>query len=236
LIEESFVSVHLVNCSIDRIFPFIKAFNVLGDNPIISIGVYVSFSNSSFISSFSLFNKSLTSDIKLPSICNHSSLNNEKYETSIFPENFKASTGEIHPLVFISIFKDSRFVISQCLVFSISYFTFNTGEKLASINNTLTSSSFSFNSSILLYPTPFSTLISISKSNQSLSISVMYRSLFKISTPAGVLISQAVTIPALFFSNFNHSIQISFLSIIKSLRFNIISKILSFTPGKLEYS
>jgi hypothetical protein len=78
LIEESFVSVHLVNCSIDRIFPFIKAFNVLGDNPIISIGVYVSFSNSSFISSFSLFSKSLTSDIKLPSICNHSSLNNEK--------------------------------------------------------------------------------------------------------------------------------------------------------------
>gem|GEM_PF-2842326 len=38
-IEESFVSVDLVNCSTDSILQFINAFNVLGDNHIISIGV-----------------------------------------------------------------------------------------------------------------------------------------------------------------------------------------------------
>ncbi|MDP2395421.1 MAG: hypothetical protein Q8S84_00110 [bacterium] len=60
MIEESFVSVHLVNFSIERISQLINAFNVLGDNHIISIGVYVSLSNSSCTSSFSLLIKSFT--------------------------------------------------------------------------------------------------------------------------------------------------------------------------------
>ena len=38
-IEESLVSVHFVNCSIESILQFISAFSVLGESPIISIGV-----------------------------------------------------------------------------------------------------------------------------------------------------------------------------------------------------
>jgi hypothetical protein len=39
LIQVNLVSVHLVNCSIDKIFQLIKALRVLGESPIISIGV-----------------------------------------------------------------------------------------------------------------------------------------------------------------------------------------------------
>jgi len=69
-----------------------------------------------------------------------------------------------------------------------------------------------------------------------LSISVTYKSLFKILTPAGAFISAAVTIQAVFLFNFNHSIPESILSITKSLRFNIISIIVSLIPGRVEYS
>ncbi|MDR3150870.1 MAG: hypothetical protein LBU14_04715 [Candidatus Peribacteria bacterium] len=86
----------------------------------------------------------------------------------------------IEPSVVIIISSESRLVISQNLVFSMLYFTFNTGEKLASISKTSTSSSFSCNSSCVKYQTHFSILISISNSKPSLSISVIYKSLFNI--------------------------------------------------------
>jgi hypothetical protein len=124
----------------------------------------------------------------------------------------------------------------QNLVLCISYFTFNTGEKFASIYNTSKSVSLSFKSSILKYQIHFSTLISISRDIQSLSIFVIYKSLFTISIHALVFISQAVTTHALFFVNFNHSIQASFFSIIRSLKFNIMSIILSFIHGIVVYS
>jgi hypothetical protein len=151
-------------------------------------------------------------------------------------ENFIASTGDTVQLVKTSIFKFSKFEISPFLVFSISYFTFKTGEKLASSNNTLTSSSTSFKSSILLYQTFFSTLISISISNQSLSICVIYKSLFKIFIQLGVSISPALTTPAVFLFNLIHSIPSCFFSTTKSFRFNIRSSILSFIQGRFEYS
>ncbi|MBT3726663.1 hypothetical protein HOG21_02980 [bacterium] len=69
---------HLVNFSIERISQLIKALSVLGDNHITSIGVYVSFSNSTSTTSFSLLIKSFTSDMNCHSICKESSLNNEK--------------------------------------------------------------------------------------------------------------------------------------------------------------
>jgi hypothetical protein len=151
----------------------------------ISIGVYVSFSNSSLTSSFSLLRRSLTSDMNSQSTCNPSSLNNPKYEVNISPENLIASEGDIIQEVEISISRFSKLVISSILVDSTEYLTLVIGEKFASSNNTLTSSSFSLNSSIDKYPTLFSTLISMSNSNQSLSISVIYKSLFNIFTPAG---------------------------------------------------
>jgi hypothetical protein len=107
-----------------------------------------------------------------------------------------ASTGKIAPLVVISIFNESRFVISQYLVFSTSYLTFTTGEKFVSIKITSTFSSLSFNSSCVKYQVHFSTLISISNSNQFLSISVIYKSLLRIFIHAGAFISAAVTFPA----------------------------------------
>jgi hypothetical protein len=198
--------------------------------------VYVSFSSSTFISSFSFSSKFFTSDIKFPSTCNHCSLNNPKYDVSILAENLIESTGDKVQLVITSIFKFSKFDISPFLVFSISYLTFKTGEKFASISNTLTSSSTSFKSSILLYQTFFSTLISISISNQSLSICVIYKSLFKIFIPLEASISPAFTTQAVFLFNLIHSIPSSFFSTTKSFRFNIISSILSLTPGKFEYS
>jgi hypothetical protein len=48
--------------------------------------------------------------------------------------------------------------------------------------------------------------------------------------------SDAVTIHAFDFDNFNHSTQISFFSKTKSFKFNIISMILSFIQGSVEYS
>jgi len=75
--------------------------------------------------------------------------------------------------VFISKDRKSRLSKSQDLVFSTSYLTLTTGEKLVSIRRISTSSSFFFNSSIVKYQTHFSTLISISNFNQSLSISVI---------------------------------------------------------------
>jgi hypothetical protein len=107
---------------------------------------------------------------------------------------------------------------------------------LASICNTSKSSSLSFKSSILKYPIHFSILISISRLIQSLSIFVIYKSLLTISIQALAFISAALTTQALFFDNFIHSIQVSFLSIIKSLKFNIISIILSLIPGIVVYS
>jgi hypothetical protein len=174
--------------------------------------------------------------MKCHSICRESSLNIEKYEANIFQENFKASVEEITPFVAIVNSSKSRFVISQNLVSTTSYFTFVTGEKFASTNSTFTSSSFFFKSSIHIYQTDFSTLISISRLNQSLSISVIYKSLFKISTQAGKVISAAVTTQPFFFDNLSHSTQTSLFLITKSFRFNIISRILSFTHGKVEYS
>jgi len=76
-------------------------------------------------------------------------LKSEKYDFNISQENFIASTGEIIPFVVIVISRASRFVISQNLVFSISYFTFTTGEKFASISKRFTSSSSFFKSSTL---------------------------------------------------------------------------------------
>ena len=174
--------------------------------------------------------------MKFPSTCNPSSLNNPKYEVNISPENFIASAGDIIHDVETSISKFSKLVISSILVDSTEYLTFVIGEKLASINNTLTSSSFSLNSSIDKYPTFLSILISISNSSQSLSISVIYISLFKILTPAGACISAAVTTPALFLFNFNHSIQVSFFSIISPFKLSITSTIPSFIQGSVEYS
>jgi hypothetical protein len=78
--------------------------------------------------------------------------------------------------------------------------------------------------------------MSISNSSQSLSISVIYKSLFNISTQAGAFISEARTTQASFFFNFNHSTQISFLDKTNHLRFNIISITVSFTQGIVEYS
>jgi len=74
---------------------------------------------------------------------------------------------EIVPFVSITISKESKLVISQNLVESISYLTLITGEKLASTNNTSTSSSFSLSSSTVTYQTFFSILISISNSKPS---------------------------------------------------------------------
>jgi hypothetical protein len=167
LIEDNFVSVHLVSFSIERIFQLIKAFNVLGDNHIISIGVYDSFSNSSCTSSFSLLISSFTFEINCHSTCKDFSLNIEKYEVSISQENFIASTGVIAPFVVTTISRESRLVISPNLVCSILYLTFSTGEKLASICNISTSSSSSFSSSTVKYQTHFSTLISIFSSKPS---------------------------------------------------------------------
>jgi len=214
----------------------IKAFKVLGESHIISIGVYVSFSSSSFNSSFSFNNKSFTFEIKFHSICSDSSLKIEKYEDNIFEENFKASTGDITQLVEITISSESKLVISQNLVSLTSYLTLVTGEKLASNNKTLTSSSLFFSSSILKYQTDFSTLISISNDNPSLSISVIYKSLFKISIQIEVFISEALTTQALFFDNLIHSISGVFFLITKLFKFNIISNTESFTHGKVEYS
>gem|GEM_PF-518522 len=236
MIDESLVSVHFTSCSIESIFQLIKAFKVLGESHIISIGVYVSFSSSSLISSFSLCNKILTFEINCHSTCNDSSLNIPKYDDNILEENLSESTGVITPFVEIVISKESRFVISPNLVSFTSYFTLITGEKFASISKTQTSSSIFFNSSIDKYQTDFSTLISISRFIPSLSISVMYKSLFKISIQACVFISDALTTQALFLDNFIHSIPGVFLSIIKLFKFNIISNIVSFTQGSVEYS
>ena len=109
------------------------------------------------------------------------------------------------------------------------YLTFNTGEKLASISNTSTSSSLSFNSSIVIYQTHFSTLISIFNSNPSWSISVIYKSLFKISTPAGAFISAAVTFQDFDFESFNHSIPVSPLLRTNPFKLSIILLILYLT-------
>jgi len=174
--------------------------------------------------------------MKFPSTCNQASLNKPKYEVNISPENLTASAGDIIHEVETSISKFSKLVISSILVDSILYLTLVIGEKLASSNNTLTSSSLSLNSSIDKYQTFFSTLISISNSNQSLSISVIYISLFKIFTPAGVCISEADTTPALFLFIFNHSIQISFFSTINPFKLSITSTIPSFIQGRVEYS
>jgi hypothetical protein len=174
--------------------------------------------------------------MKFHSTCNQASLNSPKYELSILDENLRASTGAMLPFVKTSIFKFSRFDISPFLVLSISYFTFKTGEKFASTSNTFTSSSTSFKSSTLLYQTFFSILISISISNQSLSISVIYKSLFSIFIQLGTSISHAFTTQALFLFSLIHSIPSIFFSITKSFRFNITSSILSFIPGKFEYS
>ncbi|MEA3386884.1 MAG: hypothetical protein U9Q66_00310 [Patescibacteria group bacterium] len=170
------------------------------------------------------------------SICNDCSLNILKYEFNIFDENFKESIGEIIQEVEIVSSKESRFTISPNLAFEISYLTLSTGEKFASINKTDTSSSSSLSISILLYQTFFSTLISISNSNQSLSISVMYISLFNTSTPSDVLISLAVITQAVDLEIFSHDIHESFLSKINHLRFNIISIIPSLIHGNVEYS
>jgi hypothetical protein len=126
--------------------------------------------------------------------------------------------------------------MSQNLVFSMLYLTFTTGEKLASTSNTSTSSSLSFNSSTVRYQAHFSTLISIFNSKPSWSISVIYKSLFKISTPAGVSISAAVTFQDVFFESFNHSIHVSHLLKTNHFKLSIISIILSLTHGKVEYS
>ncbi|MDF1682253.1 MAG: hypothetical protein P1U46_00270 [Patescibacteria group bacterium] len=136
----------------------------------------------------------------------------------------------------IVITNASRFIISQNLAFSISYLTFTTGEKLVSTNKTSTSSSLSFNSSCVKYHTHFSTLISISSSKPSLSISVIYKSLFKIFIHQTFLISDAVTFQDLFLVNFNHSTQISDLDKTNHLIFRIISSTESLTQGRVEYS
>jgi hypothetical protein len=65
---------------------------------------------------------------------------------------------------------------------------------------------------------------------------VIYKSLFKISTPAGVLISAAVTFQDLDFESFNHSTPVSPLLRTKPFKLRIISIILSLTQGKVEYS
>jgi hypothetical protein len=101
------------------------------------------------------------------STCKDFSLNIEKYEVNISHENLIASTGEIAPFVVTTISRESKLVISPNLVCSMLYLTFTTGEKLASISNTSTSSSLSFNSSIVKYHTHFSTLISIFNSKPS---------------------------------------------------------------------
>jgi hypothetical protein len=116
------------------------------------------------------------------------------------------------------------------------YFTLETGEKLVSIRSTSVSSSLSFNSSTVKYPAPFSILISIFNSKPSLSISVIYRSLFKISIPAGDTISQAVTAPEVDLVSLNHSTPTSSFLRTKSLRLRITSMILSLIHGKVEYS
>jgi hypothetical protein len=64
----------------------------------------------------------------------------------------------------------------------------------------------------------------------------MYKSLFKISTPEDALISAAVTFHDFDFDSFNHSIHVSFLLKTKPFKFSIISIILSFTQGRVEYS
>jgi hypothetical protein len=64
----------------------------------------------------------------------------------------------------------------------------------------------------------------------------MYKSLFKISIPAEVFISAAVTFQKLDLFNFNHSTQISLLDKTNPLRLRIISIIESFTHGRVEYS
>jgi hypothetical protein len=65
---------------------------------------------------------------------------------------------------------------------------------------------------------------------------VIYRSLFKISIPAGATISQAVTTPEVDLVSFNHSTPTSSFLRTKSFRFRIISMILSLIPGNVEYS
>ncbi|MDR2640075.1 MAG: hypothetical protein LBC61_01750 [Candidatus Peribacteria bacterium] len=64
----------------------------------------------------------------------------------------------------------------------------------------------------------------------------MYKSLFKTSIQATGEISQAVTSPALFLDNFNHSAHTSFFPNTSHFKFNIISTIESLTQGKVEYS
>jgi hypothetical protein len=99
-----------------------------------------------------------------------------------------------------------------------------------------TSSSLSFNSSVVKYQVHFSTLILISNSNQSLSISVIYKSLLITLTQAAVFISQAVTLQDLFLFKLIHSNQISSFSKINSFKFKIISIIVSLIHGRVEYS
>jgi hypothetical protein len=64
----------------------------------------------------------------------------------------------------------------------------------------------------------------------------MYKSLFKISTPAGALISAAVTFHDFDFESFNHSTPVDHLLNTNHFRLSIISIILSFTHGSVEYS
>ncbi|MBT3728753.1 hypothetical protein HOF65_08250 [bacterium] len=65
---------------------------------------------------------------------------------------------------------------------------------------------------------------------------MIYKSLFKISIPAGAFISAAVTFHAFFFESFNHSIPVSALFKTNPFRLSIISIILSLTHGRVEYS
>jgi hypothetical protein len=154
----------------------------------------------------------------------------------MFDENLSTSCGDITPFVFITISRESRFVTSQNLITLASYFTFIIGEKFASIRRTFTSSSLFFSSSIDRYQADFSTLIFISKSIPALSISVIYKSGLSIEIVDGTLISQALTTHTLDFFRVIHSIQGSILLIITHFRFSIISKILSFIQGIVEYS
>jgi hypothetical protein len=64
----------------------------------------------------------------------------------------------------------------------------------------------------------------------------MYISGFRSFIPEGNLMSPATTTPALFFFRVTHSIHESSFSTTKPLRFNIISRTLSLTPGIVEYS
>jgi hypothetical protein len=64
----------------------------------------------------------------------------------------------------------------------------------------------------------------------------MYKSLFKISIPAGAFISAAVTFHDFDFESFNHSTPVSPLRTTNPFRLSIISIILSFTHGNVEYS